>query len=48
MGKFCCDCEESTIHQTGSQLWVSCKRQKGWRSINSSCNLPQNEGKKGR
>ena len=38
--RYCRDCEEATIHQTGSQLWVSCPHQSGWRSINSTCNLP--------
>ena len=38
--KDCRDCEEATIHQTGSSLWVSCKFQKGWRDINAECNLP--------
>lgn len=39
----CTDCPHSTIHQTGSQLWVSCRFQDGWRSINSICNLPEGE-----
>jgi hypothetical protein len=39
--KYCCDCEEATVHSTGSQLWVSCPHQPGWRSINSECNLPE-------
>jgi len=39
--KYCCDCEEATIHQTGSQLWISCRLQSGWRSINDVCNLPR-------
>ena len=38
--KYCRDCEEATIHQTGSSLWVSCGLQSGWRSIDSVCNLP--------
>ena len=38
--KYCIDCEYSETHQTGSTLWVSCSFQKGWRSINSTCNLP--------
>lgn len=41
--RFCRDCEFSTVHATGSQLWVSCPHQPGWRSINSVCNLPQKE-----
>jgi len=39
--KLCRFCEESTIHETGSQLWVSCPKVKGWRGINSECVLPQ-------
>jgi hypothetical protein len=39
--KLCRDCEEATVHQTGSQLWISCRLQNGWRSINSTCNLPK-------
>jgi hypothetical protein len=39
--KYCRDCEEATIHQTGSSLWISCRLQNGWRSINSTCNLPK-------
>lgn len=42
------DCEEATIHQNESHLEASYKRQKGWRSINSSCNSHQNQGAKGR
>ena len=38
--RYCQDCEESQRHSTGSQLWLSCRLQKGWRSINSECNLP--------
>ena len=41
--RYCRDCEESTVHETGSQLWLSCRFQKGWRSINSVCNLPNQE-----
>ena len=22
--KYCADCEEATVHSTGSQLWISC------------------------
>jgi len=43
----CRDCAHSKVHSTGSQLWTSCKFQKGWRSINAECNLseiPQNKG----
>jgi hypothetical protein len=39
--KYCRDCKEATIHETGSQLWVSCRLQSGWRDINSTCNLPE-------
>lgn len=39
--KYCRDCEEAKVHSTGSQLWLSCRFQKGWRSINSQCNLPE-------
>jgi glutaredoxin len=45
--RLCRDCPYVTIHSTGSQLWTSCKFQKGWRSINAECNLseiPQNKG----
>ena len=37
--RVCRDCEEATIHQTGSTLWISCRRQDGWRDINSQCNM---------
>ena len=30
--KYCRDCEEATVHSTGSQLWVSCRFQSGWLS----------------
>ena len=40
---YCQDCEHSKTHATGSQLWLSCRLQKGWRSISSQCNLPQKE-----
>ena len=43
--KLCRDCEEATIHQTGSTLWLSCRLQSGWRSIDAVCNLP-NKGEK--
>ena len=39
--KYCVDCPLSKIHQTGSQLWISCPKQSGWRSINATCNLPK-------
>ena len=39
--RYCQDCEESSTHETGSQLWLSCRLQDGWRSINSTCNLPE-------
>jgi len=42
----CQDCEHSKTHMTGSTLWVSCRFQDGWRSINSVCNLPNRERKK--
>jgi len=42
-GRFCRDCPEATIHQTGSTLWISCRFQSGWRDINSTCNLPEAE-----
>ena len=35
----CLTCPDSTTHQTGSQIWLSCKLQDGWRDINSVCNL---------
>ena len=38
--RYCQDCPDSKVHETGSQLWLSCRFQKGWRSINSECNLP--------
>jgi len=41
--RYCRDCLEATIHQTGSLLWISCKLQSGWRDINSTCNLPEAE-----
>ncbi len=37
---FCKDCKFVSVHSTGSLLWVSCKFQQGWRSINSECCLP--------
>jgi len=40
--RFCRDCEEATVHQTGSQLWVSCRLVDGWRPINSQCVLRGN------
>jgi len=39
--KYCRDCEEATIHTTGSQLWVSCSRKKGWMSINAVCSFKE-------
>jgi len=39
--QLCKDCPEATVHSTGSQLWISCRYQKGWRSINSQCNLSE-------
>jgi len=42
--RLCRDCEEATIHQTGSLLWISCRLQSGWRDINSTCNLLSKEG----
>jgi hypothetical protein len=41
--KYCIDCRYATTHQTGSTIWISCKFQSGWRSINSECNLPNKE-----
>ena len=38
--RYCQDCEAAQCHSTGSQIWLSCRFQKGWRSINSECNLP--------
>jgi len=35
--KYCVDCEEAIVHSTGSQLWISCKFCKGWRSVDSRC-----------
>jgi len=40
--RFCRDCEEATVHSTGSQLWVSCRLVDGWRPINSECVLRGN------
>ena len=42
--KYCVDCEASRTHETGSQLWLSCRFQQGWRDINSVCNLPEERG----
>jgi len=42
--RFCRDCEEATVHQTGSQLWVSCRLVDGWRPINSQCVLAEKKG----
>jgi hypothetical protein len=44
--RLCRDCPEAQIHMTGSQLWVSCPHQPGWRSINSECNLPEKGDRK--
>ena len=41
--RFCRDCEEATVHSTGSQLWVSCRLQSGWRDINAVCNMPKKQ-----
>lgn len=41
--RYCQDCEHSRQHSTGSQIWLSCKFQEGWRSVNSVCNLPEKE-----
>ena len=41
--KYCQDCEASQRHSTGSQIWLSCRFQQGWRDINSQCNLPEEE-----
>ncbi len=41
--KYCQDCEASQRHSTGSQIWLSCRFQKGWKSISSQCNLPEEE-----
>ena len=37
--KDCLHCSESETHPTGSQIWLSCKLQVGWRDINSVCDL---------
>ncbi len=37
--KYCFDCPDSVQHVTGSQIWLSCKHQDGWRDVNSKCNL---------
>ena len=39
--KYCQDCEASQCHSTGSQIWLSCRFQQGWKSVNSTCNLPE-------
>ena len=41
--KECLHCSECETHPTGSQIWLTCKLQDGWRDINSVCNL---EGQK--
>ena len=43
---FCQDCSFVKIHETGSQLWTSCRFVSGWRSINSECCLPLEEQKR--
>jgi hypothetical protein len=43
-GRFCQNCSYVETHETGSQIWVSCRLQdNGWKSINSMCNLPDSE-----
>ena len=37
--KICFDCKDSVVHQTGSQIWLSCKFQSGWRDTGAYCNL---------
>jgi hypothetical protein len=37
--RFCRDCPDAEVHSTGSQLWISCRFQQGWRDINAECNL---------
>ena len=43
--KYCQDCEASQCHSTGSQIWLSCRFQQGWKSVNSMCNLPEKDAK---
>ena len=43
--RFCQDCEASQCHSTGSQIWLSCRFQQGWKSVNSMCNLPEKDAK---
>ena len=42
--KTCWDCPDSKQHQTGSQIWLSCKHQDGWRDLNAVCNLESQTG----
>jgi len=35
--RYCQDCAEAVFHYTGSQIWVSCGRVRGWRGLNSVC-----------
>ena len=37
--KDCWSCPDSESHETGSQIWLSCKHQDGWRSPNAICNI---------
>ena len=39
--RVCLTCPDSVAHETGSQIWISCKWQVGWRDINSVCNLEE-------
>ena len=38
--KRCFDCEHASFHY-GSQTWLTCKFQSGWRDINAVCNLDE-------
>jgi hypothetical protein len=41
--KDCWSCKHSVTHSTGSQIWLSCKFQDGWRDVNAVCNLEELE-----
>jgi hypothetical protein len=39
----CLRCPDSMTHPTGSQIWLSRPFQKGWRDINTVCNLTEEQ-----
>jgi hypothetical protein len=39
MRKECYTCKDSTIHSTGSTIWLSCKFKDGWFSTEAYCDI---------